>query len=164
MTTSITTTLRKGSQGSSVKQLQATLNAWLKENNHDRTLVEDGIFGLATERMVKFFQCHHFLATDGIVGSSTQACLNRGIAGLPTLRPGSMGAIVLRLQIVLANYGIDPGPQDGMYGIKTQAAVMRFQHDYHIYDRYGNVTGEVGLGTWARLAEEPANMTCWSLR
>ena len=163
-TSSNTIILRKGSHGPAVKTLQATLNLWLKRNSHDRALAEDGIFGLMTERMVKFFQCYHFLQIDGIVGSATQACLGRGIAGLPTLKQGSTGATVLRLQVALTNYGIDLGTQDGIYGSKTKAAVIRFQNDFHIYDHYGNATGEVGPNTWTYLVKEPASMTCWSLR
>lgn len=158
-----TSILKKGSQGSEVKHLQTTLNRWLAQQSYDVILAEDGIFGAATEGIVKYFQCHHFLQMDGIVGAATQACLERGIAGLPTLKLGSTGGVVLRLQGVLANYGINPGPQDGIYGPKTQAAVTRFQHDRHIYDRNGKATGEVGLSTWTQLAQEPVAMSCGPL-
>ena len=155
--------LKQGSQGPDVKRLQVSLNTWLNPIQHDWALAEDGIFGIATERMVKFFQCHHFLEIDGIVGNTTRTCLEGGVAVLPTLKYGSTGAVVLRLQTVLSNYSIDPGPLDGIYGVKTRAAVMRFQNDHHIYDHRGNATGEVGPSTWTKLAQEPAYMTCWTL-
>lgn len=158
------TILQKGSQGSAVKQLQITLNNWLNNQQDDRLLVEDGVFGAHTEGIVKFFQCHHFLEMDGIVGAATQACLTRGVAGLPTLKLGSRGDIVRRLQEVLKNYGANPGAVDGVYGAKTRAAIIRFQHDFHIYDVNGNVTGEVGLSTWSHLALEPVKISCGPLR
>jgi len=161
-----TVLLKKGSQGTAVKQLQATLNIWVQDSEifPGSVLVEDGIFGPATERLVKFFQCRHFLETDGIVGNQTMACLNRGVASLPTLKQGSTGAIVRRLQHVLTVYGINLGAIDGIYGTKTRAAVMRFQNDYHIFDMNGHPTGEVNLNTWRWLVKEPTSMACGPLR
>jgi peptidoglycan hydrolase-like protein with peptidoglycan-binding domain len=162
-TSSRATVLQKGSQGSEVTRLQVKLNNWLDSKQYGRLLAEDGIFGNATQRIVRFFQCHHFLMIDGIVGPYTQACLERGVAALPTLRAGNQGSLVRRVQEVLKNYGIDPGALDGVYGAKTYAAVIRFQNDYHIYDVEGNATGEVGLSTWMHLALEPANISCGPL-
>lgn len=53
-------TLKKGSKGDEVKQLQSLLE-----------LTQDGIFGSATESAVKSFQSSHGLVVDGIVGSNT---------------------------------------------------------------------------------------------
>jgi len=159
-----TTILQKGSKGSEVKQLQITLNDWLVGTYHERPLVEDGIFGSATEAIVKFFQCHHFLQIDGIVGDATRVCLERGVAALPILKLGSQGTVVRRLQSVLHNYGINPGPQDGIYGPKTRTAVIQFQHDYQIVDRTDDVIGEVGFHTWVELVHGPAGKACEYLR
>ncbi len=161
-----TVLLKKGAQGSSVKQLQAKLNAWVINSGAlpRAILVEDGIFGPATESIVKFFQCHHFLQMDGVVGSQTMGCLNRGLASLPTLKMGSTGVIVQRLQQVLDMYGINVGAIDGIYGAKTRAAVIRFQNDYHIFDVKGQATGEINLNTWTYLAKEPAAMACGPIR
>lgn len=156
--------LQKGAQGAEVKRLQNTLNNWLVATYHERPLVEDGIFGPATEGIVKFFQCHHFLHIDGIVGAATQSCLDRGVAALPTLKLGSRGTAVLRLQSVLHNYGMNPGPQDGIYGAKTRAAVIQFQRDHQIVDRTDDVLGEVGFYTWVELAHGPAGKSCEYLR
>lgn len=159
--------LKKGMQGASVKQLQVKLNRWIKDIDivpGGSILVEDGIFGAATERIVKFFQCRNFLFIDGIVGNQTMDCLNRGIASLPTLKLGSKGAIVQRLQQVLELYGIELGVVDGIYGAKTRAAVMRFQNDYHIFDVNGHATGEVNFNTWSYLIQEPAAMACGPLK
>ena len=53
-------TLRKGSKGADVKELQQCLN-----------LVQDGIFGEITEEAVKKFQKENNLTADGIVGVAT---------------------------------------------------------------------------------------------
>lgn len=55
------TTLRKGSRGSEVKQLQTLLVY----------VAADGIFGAKTEAAVKAFQTAHNLTADGIVGPNT---------------------------------------------------------------------------------------------
>jgi len=158
--------LQKGMQGAHVKQLQVQLNRWITslDVTLGGTLVEDGIFGAATERLVRFFQCRNFLLIDGLVGNQTMDCLNRGLASLPTLKLGSTGTIVQRLQQVLTAYGLDLGAIDGIYGSKTRAAVMRFQNDYHIFDVNGQATGEVNFTTWTHLAQEPAAITCGPLR
>jgi N-acetylmuramoyl-L-alanine amidase CwlA len=57
-------TLKKGSKGDEVKQLQTLLG-----------VAQDGIFGSATESAVKNFQVSHGLAVDGIVGPNTWKAL-----------------------------------------------------------------------------------------
>jgi peptidoglycan hydrolase-like protein with peptidoglycan-binding domain len=58
--------LKTGSSGSSVKELQARLEA----NGFDPGAA-DGIFGPKTEAAVKGFQRKWGLAVDGIVGNAT---------------------------------------------------------------------------------------------
>ena len=53
-------TLRRGSKGSEVKELQYALS-----------LIPDGIFGPVTEEAVKDYQQSHGLEADGIVGAAT---------------------------------------------------------------------------------------------
>jgi len=54
------TTLKKGSRGNDVKELQRYLN-----------LIQDGIFGVITEEAVIAYQKRHRLVADGIVGPKT---------------------------------------------------------------------------------------------
>lgn len=64
----------------------------------------------------------------------------------PVLAIGSRGPSVRHLQELLKNAGYDPGTVDGIFGPKTQAAVMAFQRDSHIA-----VDGIVGIRTWTAL-------------
>lgn len=66
-------TLRRGSQGDEVADLQTILNA-----RYGADLEVDGNFGKATEAAVKAFQKSHGLTADGIVGAKTWKAL--GIA------------------------------------------------------------------------------------
>ena len=63
-------TLRRGSNGEAVEELQAILNA-----KYGAELEVDGVFGTKTEKAVKAFQNAHNLSADGIVGPKTWAAL-----------------------------------------------------------------------------------------
>lgn len=64
--TKTSTTLRVGSKGNEVKELQSTLNSF---GYNCGTI--DGIFGSKTETETKRFQSKHNLTPDGIVGQKT---------------------------------------------------------------------------------------------
>ena len=65
-----TPTLRRGSQGDEVADLQMILNS-----KYGYELEVDGSFGKATETAVKDFQTKHGLAADGVVGAKTWKAL-----------------------------------------------------------------------------------------
>jgi Putative peptidoglycan binding domain/Penicillin-insensitive murein endopeptidase len=62
------------------------------------------------------------------------------------LRSGSRGEGVRELQQKLSDAGFDPGPIDGVFGSKTDAAVRKFQESKGI-----TVDGIVGPMTWSKL-------------
>lgn len=67
-------------------------------------------------------------------------------ASHPVLRIGARGEDVKGLQRQLVAAGFDPGPVDGWFGPRTQAAVRAFQQGRGI-----TVDGWVGPQTWSRL-------------
>jgi peptidoglycan hydrolase-like protein with peptidoglycan-binding domain len=71
--------LRRGSRGSSVRELQSRLNRWLMSNPQSglQQLVVDGQFGQLTYAVVLAFQKAEGLTADGIVGPRTWARLLR---------------------------------------------------------------------------------------
>lgn len=64
----------------------------------------------------------------------------------PVLRIGSSGASVRELQTLLRNAGFDPGPIDGIFGSRTQSAVIAFQRSRGL-----TPDGVVGAATWTAL-------------
>jgi peptidoglycan hydrolase-like protein with peptidoglycan-binding domain/DNA invertase Pin-like site-specific DNA recombinase len=91
----------------------------------------DGLFGPRTEGAVLRFQGAAGLAADGIAGRKTSRALQ-----LAEPRPLRVGAGYSRpegtprvrsLQARLRALGLRPGPLDGRFGPRTQAAVMRLQ-------------------------------------
>lgn len=69
-------TLRRGSRGTLVTQLQTKLKRW-----GYYTGAVDGVFGAGTEKAVKAFQKKVGLTPDGIVGQKTAAALGLNISG-----------------------------------------------------------------------------------
>ena len=150
------TTLRQGSTGTEVKQLQENLIqlGYLSGK-------VDGSYGEKTAEAVTAFQKNNSLKADGVAGSATLKLLYggnakeapakatatpkptatpkataaptpSGTAALSTMRRGSTGAEVRTLQARLIELGYLTGKADGVYGKKTASAVMAFQKDYKL--------------------------------
>lgn len=47
-----------------------------------------------------------------------------------TLRQGARGSDVMKIQSLLEKMGYDPGPIDGVFGLRTKQTVEQFQRDY----------------------------------
>ena len=101
-------TVKKGSSGDAVKQLQE----WLNQLGYDCGR-PDGIFGTQTDLAVKKFQVNHGLKADGIVGALTWNEIEKelGIGGNEEKKPadddgedikGGMEEILRRLEDVSA--------------------------------------------------------------
>ena len=138
--TGIWATLKKGDTGASVTQLQERLIelGYLSGK-------ADGTYGDKTEEAVKDFQKNNGLTADGTAGEATQKLLFGGDAKAAstsatsakaaatdakpgeTMRRGSTGSEVKKLQQLLIQMGYLNGKADGIYGTNTAKAVMAFQ-------------------------------------
>ena len=120
--------LKRGSKGDKVKELQIKLN---KVGNN---LVVDGSFGSATEKAVKEFQKKYNLTVDGIAGPNTIKKLDEVIASkavaTATLKKGSKGENVKTLQRNLNEVMNTDINVDGSFGTITETTVKAFQKKY----------------------------------
>ena len=127
------TTLKSGSKGEAVKQLQRRL----KELGYYSSTI-DGDYGSGTKTAVKAFQKKNGLTQDGIADAATQKKLYNSSAisandkeesadTSTTLKRGSKGEAVKELQRRLKELGYYKNSIDGDYGSGTVAAVKAFQ-------------------------------------
>jgi peptidoglycan hydrolase-like protein with peptidoglycan-binding domain/DNA invertase Pin-like site-specific DNA recombinase len=113
----------------------------------------DGRFGPRTERAVVRFQRAAGLVPDGIRGPRTAGALGAAASGNLTRGTGyaapSGSPKVRALQTRLKRAGFNPGPVDGLFGPRTQAAVKRLQQSGGVA-----ANGIVGQTTHSLLAKE----------
>ncbi len=138
--------LRRGSTGPAVIYLQ----------NHLKMMgfyqgAIDGDFGPKTEAAVFAFQKSKNILQDGIVCRQTWTaigvqCTQPSTNVCPTLNQGDRGPSVKRLQELLLAAGFNPGAIDGIFGPKTEGAVLAFQKSRNLVP-----DGIVGVKTWTAL-------------
>jgi len=143
--------LRIGVRGADVRRLQDVLT---KLGYRPGTI--DGISGSRTVAAVAAFQSDAGLIADGLAGRVTRSALKsvadrESLSGSSTavsgiLRNGSRGAAVQRVQQLLASAGYSPGSADGIFGSRTELAVLTFQEEHSL-----RVDGLVGASTRAAL-------------
>ena len=95
-------TLRPGSGGETVRQLQQALQGL----GYDPGAI-DGHFGSQTESAVKAFQGAQGITVDGVVGEITWLNIDEADMSNPTIRRGSTGNPVRRAQKRLTLGGYD---------------------------------------------------------
>jgi peptidoglycan hydrolase-like protein with peptidoglycan-binding domain len=132
--------LASGSSGNAVRSAQYLLLV----RGHDAGTV-DGIFGPRTQLATRSFQSSVGLSADGIIGPRTwTALLSAG--SRPTLRNGSTGNDVRRLQRALTAALGRTVTIDGIFGSQTDQAVRDYQRSRGLA-----VDGIVGAQTWDAL-------------
>ena len=130
-------TLKQGSTGQDVKELQQILNST------GANLVIDGVCGQKTLQAVIAFQKQNNLILDGIVGQQTWSKLDSTPEPRPILRCGRRGEAVAYLQQYLNSIVFDSLAVDGIFGLATEKSVKKLQADYGL-----TVDGIVGQQTW----------------
>lgn len=109
-------------------------------------LKSDSFRARAAEHIARAVCAHLGIRYDQPAAAPKPAAAEKEAAGKPVLRRGDTGAAVRELQEALKRLGHDPGPVDGVFGAKTEAAVKAFQRAAGIA-----VDGVVGPVTWSKL-------------
>lgn len=138
----------RGDRGKEVVDIQTRLRALGHSLGREGA---DGHFGPQTERATREFQQRRLLLADGVVGENTwtelvEAGYAEGDRLLYLRVPYMRGDDVLLFQRRLDELGFDPGPQDGIFGPITEAALADLQRNTGL-----NVDGIVGEATLAQL-------------
>ena len=147
-------TLSIGSTGHDVRRLQRIFVI-------TKALPPSGIagsFDATTEQAIKDFQQGAGLTVDGIVGPQTWQALPAD-PNTPTLCRGASANSVTALQKGLKKYATsatDPGPVDGDFAPRTEAAVKAYQQDRAVH-----VDAIVGDQTWWALPGRSC-LTFWT--
>lgn len=155
------TALRVGSRGDDVLLMQNYLNAIGKHYPAIPALSADGVFGPLTETAVRAFQRQFGLTVDGVIGQQTWYTIVDVYNGLPTsggsqypgtpLRIGSRGSDVTLMQNYLNSirsvFPVIPAiTVDGVFGTRTEAAVIAFQRLFGL-----TPDGVIGRNTWDKI-------------
>ena len=132
-----------GAQGADVRRAQ-TIFVMIKTLGFEQI---DGIFGTATKNAVIDFQESEGLPADGVIGNLTWGKMPAD-PNTPVVKRGSSGSAVAGLQKGLLKFGgagspTDPGPADGSFGPRTEAAVKSYQTQHALA-----ADGVVGPRTW----------------
>lgn len=134
-------TIKFGSKGQKVKQMQELLNSV------GITIPVDGNFGAKSDEAIKQFQFNKGLRPDGIVGNITWNALLAEQPKIVVLKQGDNNDKVRIAQKLLLKLGYKL-ELDGDFGKKTKKAVKKFQKKLNI-----KADGVIGPKTWSLLNE-----------
>lgn len=102
----------------------------LLEEVDDEQINELTYYSEEIAEAVKQFQKEHELVVDGIAGIQT-------LSALSGLEKGDEGFLIEELQTDLKELGYYPFSVDGIFGSKTEEALIQFQSDYQAEDSEG---------------------------
>ena len=153
-------TLKKGSKGSEVENLQTMLN------NNGYNLSVDGIFGKKTLAAVQDYQKKNNLTVDGIVGKNTWGSLNGTTSSQTTATPAATGVTqetgptaTTQTSSTSSSTSISGVPADTM----TQLQNMDYTPSQNVLDAYNKLQEQAGtkpspyVSQWSDQLEELYN-------
>jgi murein L,D-transpeptidase YcbB/YkuD len=133
----------------SIKLLQRKINQRFAEFSAIAPFVKvNGSFSTSLTAAVKYFQCAAFLPVTGIVDLVTWDFLLTGVDSLPILGPGSYGAMVWEIQIMLQHSGF-PVRVSGVFSRSLVQQIKQYQALQGVKDN-----GVIDSATWAVLVQE----------
>ena len=142
--------LKKGNRGDAVSAIQQPL---YDLGYYDYYI--DGIFGWRTERAVELLQADLGYAVNGVADEDLQRLILSGTLAkydpYRTLQRGERGDRVVRMQLRLRDLGYLADDADGIFGPRTQTAVLLFQQENNLRE-----TGIADADTLRRLYGDSA--------
>ena len=146
----VPTILKLGHSGAAISDLQIAINYRMEAlGMSERISVRvDGIFGSETRDGVRYLQCVGGLPVDGVVDDRTGLFIYEGAAGLPTLRRGSRGTLVVALQQAILKAQIRVAA-DGLFGPMTEQGTRLYQRKFGLVE-----DGTVGMRTWEAIVRD----------
>ena len=158
-------TLRTGSRGAAVEQLQFWLNTLSQYVSSIPSVTVDGVYGSGTAAAVRAFQRRYGLTADGVAGRATWEAVYAQFVSIQSdngtpnaypgaaLRQGDKGQNVRLVQFWLkiartVYTALNNLKVDGAFGAATKRAVQAFQRYFGL-----SADGVVGRATWNKLHE-----------
>ena len=158
-------TLRTGSRGAAVEQLQFWLNTLSQYVSSIPSVTVDGVYGSGTAAAVRAFQRRYGLTADGVTGRATWEAVYAQFVSIQSdngtpnaypgaaLRQGDKGQNVRLVQFWLkiartVYTALNNLKVDGAFGAATKRAVQAFQRYFGL-----SADGVVGRATWNKLHE-----------
>ena len=143
-------TLRKGNRGEAVSAIQQPL---FDLGYYDYHI--DGIFGWRTEKAVELLQADLGMTVNGVADEELQRLILSGTLAkydpYRALMRGDRGDRVVRMQNRLRDLGYLADDADGIFGPRTQTAVLLFQQENNLSE-----TGTADADTLRRLYDDSA--------
>lgn len=148
-----------GLYSAAIRLLQRKINLCFAEYGAIAPFVKvDGLFSKSLTASVKYLQCAAFLPVTGIIDLVTWDFLLNGVDSLPILGPGSYGAMVWEIQLMLQRAGFSVQVSGG-FSLRLAQQVKQYQAIQGLREN-----GVVDSPTWSVLVRERMHLPqCYAL-